>query len=65
MLRNRAPQRRAQVFDNDFRQSELHSCNFMIEPFNQDHCDYMGPGTADQITVPTKLANNTTTINSN
>ena len=30
------------VFDDDFRQSELRSCNFMIEPLDQDDCDYYG-----------------------
>ena len=34
------PPRRARVFDDDFRQSELRSCNFMIEPLDQDHRDY-------------------------
>ena len=49
MLRKLCPPRRARVFDDDFRQSELRSCNFMIEPLNQDHRDYMGTLTA----VPT------------
>ena len=46
MLRKLCPPRRARVFDDDFRQSELRSCNFMIEPLDQDDCDYMG--TADR-----------------
>ena len=46
MLRKLCPPRRARVFDDHFRQSELRSCNFMIEPLNQDHRDYMG--TADK-----------------
>ena len=46
MLRKLRPPRRARVFDDDFRQSELRSCNFMIGPFNQDHRDYMA--TADR-----------------
>ena len=45
-LENCAPPRKARVFDDDFRQSELRSCNLMIEPLNQDHRDYMS--TADR-----------------
>ena len=46
MLRKLCHPRRARVFDDDFRQSELRSCIFMIEPLNQDYRDYMG--TADR-----------------
>ena len=40
MLPKLCPPRRARVFDEDFRQSELRSCNFISEPLNQDHRDY-------------------------
>ena len=46
MLRKLCPLRRTRVFHDDLRQSELRSYNFMIEPLNQDHRDYMG--TADR-----------------
>ena len=41
MLRKLCRPLRARVFDDDFGQSELRSCNFMIEPLNQDHRDHM------------------------
>ena len=41
MLQTLCPPRRARIFDYDFRQSELRSCNFIIELLNQDHRDYI------------------------
>ena len=45
MLRKLCPPRSGRVFDDDFRQPELRSSIFIINPLNQDHCDCMG--TAD------------------
>ena len=58
MLRKLCPPRKARVFDDDLRQSELRSYNFMIEPLNQDHRDYMGTA------VPTKIADMMTVMSS-